>query len=156
MVLLRRSLHDLLLVATRSRSEVSHINIVILLQLFQTGQDSLLDNVLALGGWGSGLSRLLDLSQRLVRRQTAQGIDEDGIRLGNVEADVRDLVCHQSIQNGKNGAVNDIECNNGRESLEVLAYTGLHGPERNSLKWQSMLSCGRGSWGAVPWPSPWG
>lgn len=117
------SLHDLVLVAARSRSKVSHVNIVILLQFLQTRQDPLLDDVLALRRGSRSLSRLLHLGQCLVRRQTTQRIDQNGIGLGDIEANVRNLICNQSIQDGKNGVFNDIECNNRGKSLEQLVCT---------------------------------
>lgn len=48
-IALRRRLHGLLLVTARGRGEVSDINIVVFLQFLQAGQDSLLDEFLALG-----------------------------------------------------------------------------------------------------------
>lgn len=113
----RRSLHDLVLVAARGGSKVSHINIIVLLQLLQVRQDSLLDEILALWRGGRGLSGLLHLSKCLVRWQTTQCIDQNGIRLGNIEANVRNLICDQPVQDGKNGAFNDIKCNDRGKSL---------------------------------------
>jgi hypothetical protein len=113
----RRRLHRLLLVTARGRGEVSDINIVIFLQLLQAGHDSLLDEFLALRRRGDSLSRLLHLDQGLVLWKTAQGIDENSVRLGNVESNVGDFVGDQSIQDGDDGAFNDIEGNNRSESL---------------------------------------
>lgn len=116
----RRSLHGLVLVATRSRSKVADIDVVILLQFLQTRQDLLLDQVLALGRGGDRLSGLLDLDQSLVLRQAAQGVDQNGIGLGDVETNVGDFICHQAVQNGNNGAFDNVERNNGGEGLVSL------------------------------------
>lgn len=117
----RGSLHGLILVTTRSRGKVSDIDVVILLELLQAGHDPLLDQVLAPGRRGDGFTRLLHLNQGLVGGQTAQRINQNSVRLGNIETDVGDLVGHKSIQNGEKGAVDNVECDNGGEGLRRLA-----------------------------------
>lgn len=112
-----RGLHGLFLVAHSGRSEVSDINIIVLLQFLQTGQDLLLDKVLTLRRRGDGLSGLLHFDQCLVSGQAAQRINKDSVGLGNVEPDVGDLVRHQPVQDWKNGTFNDIECDDGGKGL---------------------------------------
>lgn len=114
---LRRCLHGLLLVTACGGGEVSDVNIVILLQLLQAWQNSLLNEILALGRRGDSLARLLDLNQGLIGRETAQGVDENGVGLGDVEADIGDFVRDKSVQDGNDGAFDNIKSNNRGKSL---------------------------------------
>lgn len=111
-------MHGLLLSATGSGSEIANINIIILLQLLQAGQNFLLDQVLGLGRGSNSLLGLFHLDQSLVLRQAAQSINQNGIGLGNIESDVGDLVCYKSVQNGKDGGFDDIKSDNGGECLK--------------------------------------
>lgn len=113
----RRRLHGLLLVTARGRGEVSDVNIIILLELLQARQDSLLDEILALGRGSDSFLGLLHLNQGLVGREATQGVDENGVGLGDIESDVGDFVGDQSVQDGNDGAFNDIKGNNRGESL---------------------------------------
>lgn len=124
-LILRGSLHGLLLIAPGSGSEIADINIIILLQLLQAGQNFLLDQLLGLGRRGNSPLRLFNLDQSLILWKAAQSVNQDGIGLGDVEADVRDLVCHKSVQDGEEGAFNDIERDNGGEGLETSVYQRL-------------------------------
>jgi hypothetical protein len=91
-LVLRGSLHGLLLSAPGSSSEIADINIIILLQLLQARQNILLDQILGLGRWSNSLLGLFHLDQGLVLRQAAQSINQDGVGLGDVETDVGDLI----------------------------------------------------------------
>jgi hypothetical protein len=119
-IVLRGSLHGLLLSAPGSGSEIADVNIIVLLQLLQAGQDFLLNQLLGLGRRSDRSLRLFHLNQSLVLGQATKSIDQNGVRLGDVEADVRNVVGHKSVQDGEDGAFNDIECDNGSQCLQTL------------------------------------
>lgn len=117
---LRRRLHVLLWAACGSRSKVPHIDIFIFLQSLQVGQDPLLDELLAPRGWRSGLAGLLQVGQSPLGRQASQCIDQHSIRLGDIKSNIRNLVCGQSVHDGKNRVFNNIQGNRRSKSLELV------------------------------------
>ena len=134
----RGGLHSLLLATTSGRSEISNVNIIILLELFKTGQDSLLDELLAPRRRGGGFSRFLHLNQCLCFRQAAQSVNKNSIRFSNVETNVGNLIRHQSVQDRQDEGFNDIESDNGGKGLEKISALILSGKVSNLIELTEM------------------
>ena len=103
--------------ACGSRCEVPDVDVIIFLQLLQAGENSLLDEFLSPRSWRGGFTGLLQFCDSSLRGEASQSIDQNGIGLGDIEPDIGDFVGDKSIQDGKNRVFNDIERDNGSESL---------------------------------------
>ena len=88
-------------------SEESDIDILILAQFLQRGHNLATDELLPLGcalrGWGWGGGFQLAEGRAFVR-QPLEDVDQDGVGLGDVEADVGDRVLDETMQDGEDGA----------------------------------------------------
>lgn len=102
------------------RSEESDIDILILAQFLQRGHNLATDELLAFGralgrrGWGSGFQLA---EGRIFVGQPLEDVDQDGVGLGDVEADVGDRVLDEAMQNGEDGAGEDGEGEGWGEGL---------------------------------------
>lgn len=100
--------------------EESDVDILILAQFLQRGHDLASDELLALGcalcrwGWGGGFQLA---EGRAFVRQPLEDVDQDGVGLGDVEADVGDRVLDEAVQDGENGAGEDGEGEGWGEGL---------------------------------------
>lgn len=72
------------------------------MQLLEVREDLVLDEFLAFGrGFVIGITRLPKGVDGLVLRETLENVDEDGVRLGNVETDVGDVVGDEAVHHGE-------------------------------------------------------
>ena len=96
----------------RRSSEESDIDVLVLAQFLERRHDLATDELLALGcalrGWGWGGGFQLTEGRAFVR-QPLEDVDQDGVGLGDVEADVGDRVLDETVQDGEDGAGEDGE-----------------------------------------------
>lgn len=87
------------------RGEEAHVDVLVLHELLEGRQDVALDELLALGRalGGAGAAFLLELCEgsRTVVGDAAEDVNQDGVRLGDVEADVGNGVADELLENGE-------------------------------------------------------
>lgn len=91
--------------------EESDVDVVVLHQLFELREDVGLDELLALGRalCGGGATVLLEQAEGrgLVVGKFAQDIDNDGVRFGDIEADVGNRVVDELLEDGEDSTCDD-------------------------------------------------
>jgi hypothetical protein len=103
------------------RREIPYINIVVLLQLLEIGQNAFCDEI---SGLLAALTRCASLFQSdygALLWQLLQCADENTVRFCYVEADVGDIIVNQLIHHRQNGLFNDIEAESGCKSLSTIS-----------------------------------
>lgn len=81
----------------------------------------MLDEILTPRGWRGSFTCLLQICEGSLCREATQGINQHGIRLGHIETDIRNLVRDKSIQDGEDRVLDDVQRNNGCESLDKVS-----------------------------------
>lgn len=103
------------------RGEEAHVDVLVLHELLEGRQDVALDQLLALGRalGRTGAAFLLELRQgsRAVVGDAAEDVNQDSVGLGDVEADVRNGVADELLENGEDGAGEDWEGERRGKSL---------------------------------------
>lgn len=105
----------------RSGCEEADVDVLVLHELLELRQHVGLDELLALrralGAGGAAVLLQLDERRGAVVGDAAQDVDEDGVGLGDVEADVGNGVADELLENGEDRASDNGEGESGGESL---------------------------------------
>ena len=98
------------------------------------------------------LARLFEVVDSPLGRKTLKNINENRVRLGDIEADVWNIVVDELVHHGNDRLLDDVEAKRRGECLDSVSRLLEKAFDKNLQRLRSMWSFGRDSLDVVPWP----